>query len=359
MGKDGTMYVVEERRFYGKGIIKGILYAVTQKGILKWTFTSDEEINYVVVGREKTIYLTTAHSYSDTSIEGLLYALNLNGKVMWKFSIPLIPTFITVDENETIYVTSANELSTFGPDGHLKWTYAMEGKGENPGMIEGAPAISNDGTIYTTSCGYLYAFFPDGKLKWSERKYAMSGTPVIGNDGTIYVSGAGDIGPCIFAYSPDGNFKWKYCIDAYISTPSVSRDNTIYLLIEKITSRNKNNEITKTESYLIALNPNGTLKWQFRSNGFDEGNLYSQQPIIDKKSVIYFSADYPKSIVAVNSDGTLKWKIDNPSPSGSYLFGPHLIDNNERLYFSFSSGISGDLPSDIASEVVICTIGEK
>ena len=89
--------------------------------------------------------------------------------------------------------------------------------------------------------------------------------PAIGVDGTVYISGSNfdvvideeehkiidyiDLGDYTFALNPDGTLKWEYAISKNHYSPSFGKDGTIYS--------------SGINQPLIALNPDGTLKWEF------------------------------------------------------------------------------------------------
>ena len=125
---------------------------------------------------------------------------------------------------------------------------------------------------------------------------SMDVSPAIGDDGTIYVGGAyGETRRYLFAINPDGSFKWKYKTDGLIMNccPSIAEDGTIY--------------ITSMDDCLYAFTPNGTRKWKF-----DSGLSIFSSTAIGSDGTIYFGTmagvGPVGKIFAVNPDGTEKWQ---------------------------------------------------
>lgn len=143
------------------------------------------------------------------------------------------------------------------------------------GAVKGgsSPAVSPDGsTVYMlrslagSDLAALYAFnAADGQVKWTlDLSVAMSGT------------------------SPTAQAK-----DVF-SSPSVGADGTIYMVVRDLQSTSKERGV-----YVIAANPNGSLKWA-KKGGASGTNLYAITPAIDAAGNI---------IVATR--GNEVWKISN------------------------------------------------
>ena len=79
---------------------------------------------------------------------------------------------------------------------------------------------------------------------------------------------------------------------------------------------------------ILALDPDGTLKWEA-----DYGT-YGYGLALDRDGTIYFGATLTTgppwaSIYALNPDGTLKWKYDT---ADGYIRTPVAIGTHHRLY---------------------------
>ena len=87
--------------------------------------------------------------------------------------------------------------------------------------------------------------------------------------------------------------------------------------------------LPKRRIHILALNPNGTLKWEA-----DYGT-YGYGLAIGGDGTIYTGATtYPGppggAVYALNPDGTLKWEFD--TPDGSYVRTPVAIGLHHRVY---------------------------
>lgn len=120
---------------------------------------------------------------------------------------------------------------------------------------------------------------------------AIYATPSIAADGTIYIGSDSDN---LFAINPDGTQKWVFNTDGFNirSTPAIASDGTIY--------------VTSDDDNLYALNPeNGSSIWSLNIGGNAQSGI-----AIDTDGTIVIGVDLGGSsgaIFAVNSDGTEKW----------------------------------------------------
>jgi outer membrane protein assembly factor BamB len=120
----------------------------------------------------------------------------------------------------------------------------------------------------------------------------IAGSPVISDDSTIYI---GDGANYLNAINPDGTLKWRYKTgESITSAPAIAEDGTIY--------------VGSWDHYLHAIySNNGTRKWIFNAN---DANIASS-PAIGADGTIYFGTLWSLGdggkIFAVNPDGTEKW----------------------------------------------------
>jgi len=157
-----------------------------------------------------------------------------------------------------------------------------------------------------------------GLEKWRTECGWVKDSPAIASDGTIYLGGVYESFPWyLIALYPNGSVKWKcYLGDQCLiwgSSPAIAEDGTIYV---------------GDWRSLNAINPNGTLKWKFY---LDFEKIYSS-PAIDDDGVIYFGTllalGYGGKIYAVNADGSYKWHYQT---RGSVESSP-AIDKNGIIY---------------------------
>ncbi len=166
-----------------------------------------------------------------------------------------------------------------------------------------------------------------GTLKWrffTSVYKEIKSSPAIGSDGTIYFGALNDT---LYALNPDGTLKWNYSANQDIySSPAIGSDGTIYF--------------GSYDNYFYALNPDGSLKWRYRA-----GTNVHTSPAIGSDGTIYFGQMYseifPGYLNALNPDGTLKWQYPTDcdiysSPSigqdGTIYFGTFSMENETYLY---------------------------
>ena len=147
-------------------------------------------------------------------------------------------------------------------------------------------------------------------LKWiyqtaSSNSYSCYSNPVIDTDGTIYI---GSKDSYLYAINSDGTIKWKFQTGSTIkySTPAIGSDGTIY--------------VGSNDHYLYAINSNGTLKWKLQTGG------YVSSPAIGTDGTIYVG-NFDSYLYAINENGTLKWKFDT-----GYYVTPPAIDTDGTIY---------------------------
>ena len=224
-------------------------------------------------------------------------------------SIGLISS-VAVAPDGTIYVGSGDHsLYAFRSDGALKWKY------ETGDAIVASPAVGSDGTIYVGSADrQFYAINPDGTLRWVvPTKSVFTASAAIGSDGTIYAAGTnldltiictGDLTvqlSDLYAISPNGTLKWLATLSGEVhSSPALATDGTIYVGSNGDVGFDRSNPCDTDSAYppsnadpgfpvnghLYAVNPNGTLKWDFKTLGHVESS-----PAIASDGTIYVGSD--------------------------------------------------------------------
>jgi len=266
-----------------------------QTNNLKWSCQLGGSISYSspAIGADGTIYIG-CDDYK-------LYAITPEGDVDWTYETGgNAETSPAIGHDGTIYFGSYDAyFYAINPDGSFKWKHLL---GEPDWhWVRSSPLVTEDGTIYVGgSDGYLYAFEPDGTLKWS---YYANGAiyPGIaaGPDGTLYVSGWDDWVNYFHAVTPEGNLKWTYETDALVmSTPAVSADGTVCF--------------SSSAGRIYALNADGTLKWRVWGM---EGSLLGTRssPAIAEDGTIYIGVNgivdiFTNYLLALNPDGSVKWQ---------------------------------------------------
>jgi outer membrane protein assembly factor BamB len=199
---------------------------------------------------------------------------------------------------------------------HLKWKFDCENG------VESSPAIGEDGTIYTGSfTDNFFAINPDGTEKWryTRENVHFRCSPTIAEDGTIYIIGITDLRtlynptvgdddfgyPTLIALYPNGTLKWEFNAGGLCSgilySPGIASDGTIYM----ITGGAKMPDAVGGDGFW-AVYPNGTQRWFFPTGDAQ----YSASAIADDGTVYFGCTD--GYFYALNpEDGTLKWKFVN------------------------------------------------
>ena len=316
----------------------GDVHAINPDGTLKWEFHVGGSDNYgsLAIGKDGTIYACIEDfSYK---YDRVLYAFNQDGTLKWKFNTsadvpPAIgpDTSTTIGPDGTIYFIGTkmigdqllNVLYAFNSDGVIKWNSTLEG------YAHSAPAIADDGSIYLAS-QKLWAFNNIGVPKWnfSATDDSWYGQPIIGSDGIIYMATEEQmpLAQNLVAVNPDGTLKWRTFVDTYYPyypyRPAISEDGTIYLA-------------GTVGRYIIAINSlTGTLKWSYETKEF---LWWPSTPAIGADGTIYIGTE-SGNFSAINPDGTLKWVYETEEcGTAAPYFTPAAIGSDGTLYVGSNS----------------------
>jgi len=162
------------------------------------------------------------------------------------------------------------------------------------GPMDSAWSMFSHDTHHTGQSPYSTEDNP-GTEKWRfENDGLIEDTPIISDDGTIYFGGAVDFQPWyLVALYPNGSLKWRYRTEGLIwgSSPAINEDGIVY--------------VGSWDAGLYAIYPDGTQKWRFPA-----GASVASSPAIADDGTIYFGNLQGGSgfrIYAVNPDGTEKW----------------------------------------------------
>jgi len=170
-------------------------------------------------------------------------------------------------------------------------------------------ALGKDGTIYYCCYDRFHALNPVSKKdRWWYTAIMLYTTPAVGIDGTVYF---GSYGGYFYALNPNGSLKWDFGGGhfACYSSPVIGSDGTIF------TGSNK--------GYLYAIYPDGALKWRCR---ISSRTGYSS-PVVGDDGTVYFASTYVYGgiteylLEAINPKGYGKWEftirgdVEKSSPS--------------------------------------------
>ncbi len=290
VGADGTIYVAS---------LDDKLYAVSPSGSKQWEFVTGANIFLAspAIGGDGTVYIG--------SDDMKFYAINPDGSKKWEFEADnKIRSSAAIASNGTLYVGSlGGMLYALNADGSKKWEYQAGAK------IEADPALGADGSIYFgAGDGVFYALNSDGSEKWKFNTVdsnPITGSAAIGEDGSIYFGtkvGALGSGPVIYALNSNGSEKWKIVLDidsetttsVVLTCPTIGMNGTIY--------------IGSFNGYMYALNPDGTVKFEYKVKTDDPTNKWDQpiwsSPALSDDGVLYFG-DYSGNVysIQVAADG--------------------------------------------------------
>jgi len=160
-----------------------------------------------------------------------------------------------------------------------------------------------------------------GIIEWTYDTVFTETGLAIGPDSTIYAASSYRDG--LVAIRPDGTLKWKFQVtplSEIVAAPIVARDGTIYVATWKSPGLGK----------LYAVNPDGSQKWAFAPGS----SIAIQGMNIGRDGKIYFLTYEDNALKAVDQTGSLSWSLSDPrfqcsdhstltfSPDGLTLYVP-------------------------------------
>jgi hypothetical protein len=186
-----------------------------------------------------------------------------------------------------------------------------------------------DGTLYTSDFGGLYALSPEGALLWFTPGVGGGRPVTFGADGTIYTGAS-----LVTALDPDGSIKWQFDnprpgLDL-AAGPNVGPDGNIYAAQDTDSDPNALG--------VFALDPTGNLLW---STGMEYPMISLRGPsytdiVFDSDRMyitIYRRLSRPPTIRTYDYDGDLLWYTgDMQIPVG----GPPELHPNGNLIMNWA-----------------------
>ena len=254
------------------------------------------------------------------------------------------------------------------PPGTTLWSATLGGN------IVSSPALGSDGTVYvTTSDGSngedssLRAFASTGGLKWKlTLGTPLWGSPLVGPNGIVY---QGTMWPSnsVLAVTPDGKKLWELPVGNSVGTRlALGHDGNIY--------------VTPNARGLIALGPEGTIRWEFQSTN----RSFATPPSIGADGTIYTTIGRTDPVngspladlIALRPDGTEKWRFNGDknksfnetaiAPDGRIVFGGIDKNGKSRIFAVQTNGIlawstPGESlgPPSIAADGTIYAMGNQ
>jgi len=265
---------------------------------LKWKYQLGAEPGWVepVFASDGTLYIG--------SRDGAVYALNPDGTLKWRFELeglsghePLVMSTLAVGEDGAIYVPGwYSNFYALNPDGQRLWEHIWGGFAYHP-------AIGTDGTIYVGAVNWMLAYRPDGTVQWANDEVEWPTDligPAIGEDGAIYVNSDQDY---LFVYSSGGELILRYDINQWGigPSPAIGEDGTVY--------------VGSADGNLYALTSEAALKWTFQSYPW-----INESVAIGEDGTIYLNGadrDWNSFLFAINPDGSLEWAFPKETSSAS------------------------------------------
>jgi len=201
--------------------------------------------------------------------------------------------------------------------------------GDNGGNNEGG----NEETTFTTS-GFGFSFCetaePDIELwRFETRDFEDMTSPAISSDGTVYIGSADKY---LYAIQSDGNLMWEFrseTADEIINSPSIDSNGTIYFV-----------DAGRT---LYALNPDGNKKWSVADIGETEIAIAKDGSILigeyalnpDDGSINWDAGYLVTQSPIIDSDGNGTVFLS----SGTILMAHDVSDDSEIWEFVADSNI--------------------
>ena len=137
------------------------------------------------------------------------------------------------------------------PDGRVRWKFQMDSSFPGPYVT-----LAPDGTVYSGDLSRLYALSPDGALLWVAETAGVRRPISLGADGTIYTGGN-----LVKALNPDGTVRWEFP-DPFpgsdlVAGPNVGPDGNIYVAQDTFHGGGLGP---------FSLDPDGNLRWSDPDN---------------------------------------------------------------------------------------------
>ncbi|MBV9960202.1 MAG: VCBS repeat-containing protein [Acidobacteria bacterium] len=325
IGPDGSVYALD---------VSGHLYALTPDGGLRWIFSGRfPAVQSVSRGADGTIYFAGGNT---------IYALNNDGSLKWQIADP---TGAQVEAGPNV-----------GPDGNI---YAVTEDLNVSGGL-GAITISPGGQILHQRTGYNHAygsayynreivfgqpnqfyfslnnldgnsglqFFQLGGIFRTAKPAGNRYTPAVAPGGTVYIvtvdleNSYAELG----AFDANGNRVGTFFGNGTraLTNPDVGADGTIY--------------ITRNDSLVTALNPNGTQRWQFTGAGFlGSPTVNAQNSVIAVGG--YEIGTAPAAVYGIGSAGQSLWTVTLPIENGGRvtpLARPKFSPDGATVYVGMS-----------------------
>jgi outer membrane protein assembly factor BamB len=348
IGPDGTVYVTTAGN---------TLYAINPtNGAIEWT-------NSDGVGSRTysdNLLATSSPSVDSNGViyigtdDGRVLAINTNGVTIWtNYPGEEIHSVVAIPGNGALYVNVGSyespSLFAFNSSGATNWSSTIDTEGDGCS----SPSVGSDGTVYSEPSAFLNpmqatmtAFSSNGSPLWtypfglleSFPQHSLCPSPALGSDGTLYFAGNDS---WVYALNPNGTPKWIYDISDF-------ENNTSGALVTNIESSpaigSDGTVYFGADDYNLYAVTNGVLKWVFTN----AQNILISSPAIAADGTIYIgSLDY--NLYAV-TNGVLSWVFTNAT---NYVLSSPAVASDGTVYFTSEDGnlyaVYGSAPLDTNS----------
>jgi outer membrane protein assembly factor BamB len=321
VGPNGTVYLLQGYRRDSRLVA---MSPTTHKTLWTW-YSGALEGAYrstPAVAPDGDVYVVT------DNIGNELIAIKNGGATLWTLGGLDLQGSPTIGPDGTIYVqTEFSELYAVNPqDGHVYWQFA--GSVGAVG-VRGSPAISTDGKrLYLPSGGgdlYALSTGPSGgRLFWTyhiqgPKDGDIENAPAVGPDGTIYVATGGRYGSTpgdIEAVNPDGTLKWAYVTNGtFETTPAVTAAGQVVA----------GNDVG---TVFAVRQSDGKLAWSYSRQGkHGDNGFYNSSAASDADGNIYIQNS--NRVFAISPKGSVLWTA---APKENYVGSSPAIDDSGILY---------------------------
>ena len=250
-----------------------------------WQFPTGGAITTTpAVGNDGTLFLA--------STDATLYAVNPDGSAKWSYQAG------GYFDNVSPALTPAGNVVAGASDGYLYCLNAATGalvwKFQASTAISTSAAMGSDGTAYFHDDLNLYAVTASGTKKWSQTINGHSyASPVIGTNGTVYVGTPAGL----LLFDTNGNALATVTTTAPIDgSASVDADGTVYA--------------GTSDGHVIAVNANGTTKWQVQVNF---GDAVTSSPVIAPNGHLFVGSGFGSLYELSPADGSTVNTVTLPS----------------------------------------------
>jgi outer membrane protein assembly factor BamB len=325
VGSDGTIYLLQESGTYSFRL--SAISPSTHKVLWSGSGAGDPNAGTPAVAPDGVVYVPID---GRGAVHGL-YAFKKGGAKLWERTISQNHGFDpfgdpTIGPDGTVYVEdSRSVVYALNPkNGQLYWKFV----GAPGGIGEYAtPALSPDGTtMYLSSgSGDLYALAAGragGQLAWTyhiqgPKGGSIDGAPAVGPNGTIYVATSGGDGNTpadIEAVNPDGTSKWVYVSNgSFETTPTVTVTGQVVA----------GNDVGTVDAIRRS---NGTLAWSYAAPGNFGENGFVAPAVSDADGTIYVQNQL--GLFALDSEGSLQWSVTRDAN----VFAAPAMDDSGTLF---------------------------